>query len=152
VLATREATVKTESNDFSISSEPGATPEDVAAIREALHRYNFSATELTEHHDVALLARDRQGIIKGGLLGYVWGGWLHITDLWVAEDCRRRGLGRELLERAEREASACGARGVFLSTFDFQAPDFYRRYGYEVYATLANYPPGHTHYHMRKKL
>ncbi|HSF18187.1 MAG TPA: hypothetical protein VLK65_21815 [Vicinamibacteria bacterium] len=43
-----------------------------------------------------------------------------------------------------------GARGAFLSTFDFQAPDFYRRFGYEVYATLPGYPPGHTDYYLRK--
>ena len=135
---------------FDISSEPGATSTEVAVVREGLHRFNFDATGLTQHHEVMLFVRDGAGAIKGGLLGYVWGDWLHITEIWLAEDCRRRGLGWKLLQRAERDASAAGARGAFLSTFDFQAPEFYRRYGYEVYGTLPDYPPGHTEYHLRK--
>jgi ribosomal protein S18 acetylase RimI-like enzyme len=139
-----------ESGTFRVSSEPGAGPEDVAVVRDGLHRFNFDATGLREVHTVTLFVRDHLGAIKGGLLGYVWGGWLHITDLWVSEEFRRDGLGRQLLKTAEREAASSGARGAFLSTFDFQAPDFYRRYGYEVYATLPDYPHGHVDYHLRK--
>lgn len=138
------------SGSFTISSEPGATPDEVAVVHEGLHQFNFDATGLREVHTMTLLVRDSVGAIRGGLLGYVWAGWLHITHLWVAEGCRGRGLGGQLLERAEREASSSGARGAFLSTFDFQAPGFYRKYGYELYATLPDYPPGHTDYHFRK--
>jgi len=139
-----------ESGTLRVSSEPGAGPEDIALVRDGLHRYNFDATGFTDVQTVMLFARDHLGSIKGGLLGHVWGGWLHITELWVSEECRRNGLGRQLLTRAEREAWSAGARGAFLSTFDFQAPGFYRRCGYEVYATLPDYPSGHVDYHFRK--
>lgn len=137
--------------NLAVSSEPGATPDEIAVVREGLHRFNFAATGLTQHHEVVLLLRDAGGAVRGGLLGYVWGEWLHITDLWIADDCRRRGLGSQLLDRAEREAARFGARGAFLSTFDFQAPEFYKRCGYEVYGVLEGYPPGHTDYHLRKR-
>lgn len=139
-----------DSEDLSISSEPGATADETGAVREGLYRFNFAVTGLTEHQNIVLFVRDRTRAIQGGLLGTVWGGWLHTTDLWLAEECRGRGLGRQLLAKAEREAASSGARGAFLSTFDFQAPDFYRRFGYEVYATLPGYPPGHTDYYLRK--
>ncbi len=135
---------------FTVASEPGATAGEVAVVRDGLHEFNFAATGLRDVHEMTLLVRDSAGAVRGGLLGYVWAGWLHITDLWLAEECRGGGLGSELLEKAEREASACGARGAFLSTFDFQAPGFYRRHGYEVYGTLRDCPPGHADYHMRK--
>jgi len=133
-----------------ISFEPEAAPGDIALVREALHRFNFDATALTQHHDVNIFVRDAAGEIRGGLIGYVWGEWLHVTDLWIGAEYRRRGLGSELLDRAEREAAGVGARGAFLSTFDFQAPEFYKGRGYEVYAALTGYPPGHTDYHLRK--
>src|SRR5262245_40854855 len=136
--------------ELAISSEPDATPDDGAVGRERLHRFNFAVTGQTEVHSVALLVRDADGTIRGGLLGYVWAEWLHITELWMAAECRRRSLGSELLDRAEREASRVGARGAFLSTFDFQAPEFYKGRGYEVYGALTGYPPGHTEYHLRK--
>jgi ribosomal protein S18 acetylase RimI-like enzyme len=142
--------MESEPEAWVISSERSARPEDAAVVQDGLHRFNLMATGLHEHHDVTFLVRDGTGSIKGGLLGYVWGGWLHITYLWVAEDCRRRGLGGRLLEKAEHEATSEGVGGAFLSTFDFQAPDFYRRHGYEVYGELRDCPPGHTHYHLRK--
>jgi GNAT superfamily N-acetyltransferase len=137
---------------FAISSEPEATPNEVAIVREGLHQFNFAATGLTQVNSVTLLVRDAGGAIQGGVLGYVWGEWLHITEFWLADACRGHGLGSRLLERAELEASRVGARGVFLSTFDFQAPEFYKRRGYEVYGALTGYPPGHTEYHLRKML
>lgn len=138
------------SEDFAISSEAHATPDEIAVVREGLHRFNFAATGLTQHHAVTLFVRDAGGAIRGGLLGYVWGEWLHITDLWIADEWRRRGLGGQLLDRAEGEAARVGARGAFLSTFDFQAPEFYKLRGYDVYGALTGYPPGHTEYHLRK--
>jgi len=139
-----------ESHNFRICSEPEAAPEEVAVVRDGLHRFNFDATGFRDVHTVTLFVRDRRGTINGGLLGYVWGGWLHITELWVSEEYRRDGLGRQLLKTAELEGASVGARGAFLSTFDFQAPDFYRRCGYEVYATHPDCPLGHVDYHLRK--
>ena len=76
-----------------ISSEPEAGPEDIAVVREGLHRFNFDATGFREVRDVTVFVRDHHGAIKGGLLGYVWGGWLHITELWLSDECRGDGLG-----------------------------------------------------------
>src|SRR5689334_20969231 len=101
-----------------ISSEPAAPAEETAVIRNGVYRFNFDATGILEYRDVALFVRDHAGTIKGGLLGYVWAGWLHVTDLWLTAECRGRGLGSQLLVRAEQEAQAFGAGGAFLSTFD----------------------------------
>lgn len=135
---------------FTISSEPSAAPEEAAVVREGIYQFNFDTTRMTEVQTIVLFVRDGAHAIKGGLLGYIWGGWLHVTDLWISKEYRRRGLGGQLLARAEHEAASLGAHGVFLSTFDFQAPDFYRARGYEVFATLQDYPLGHTDYHLRK--
>jgi hypothetical protein len=81
---------------FNISSEPGATPNEIAVVREGLHRFNFDATGLTQHHEMTLFVRDGVGAIRGGLLGYVWGEWLHYTEIKLAEDCRQSG---QLLQR-----------------------------------------------------
>lgn len=138
------------SDDCSISFEPAATAGETSFVEESLYRFNAVATGQSPHRTIVLFARDPAAAIRGGLLGYVWADWLHITHLWVAEGFRKRGLGSRLLAGAEREASRAKARGAFLSTFDFQAPEFYERRGYEVYASLPDYPPGHVEFHMRK--
>ena len=40
----------------------------------------------------------------------------------------------------------------FLATYDFQAPEFYRRLGFEEVARIADKPLGHTEFVMRLSL
>ncbi len=82
----------------------------------------------------------------------MWAGWLHVIALWVDEELRGRGLGRRLVEAAEAEALAAGAHSAFLETHSFQAPDLYRRLGYEAIAEIEAYPPGGSQLIMRKRL
>ena len=62
------------------------------------------------------------------------------------------GDGRRLLAVAEDEARRRGAKNAFLDTFSFQAPDFYRQHGYQVFGELPDFPPGHTRAFLTKKL
>jgi hypothetical protein len=41
---------------------------------------------------------------------------------------------------------------VFLDTFTFQAPGFYEKLGYEMYARAEDWPVGHAHCFLRKTL
>ncbi|OIJ62968.1 GNAT family N-acetyltransferase [Streptomyces mangrovisoli] len=98
-------------------------------------------------------ASDDAGALAGGLVGHTWTAWLHVTYLWVDDRHRGTGLGSRLLAEAERiarEERACAA--VRLETWDFQAPDFYRKQGYEVACVIPDYPPGLTEYLMTKQL
>jgi ribosomal protein S18 acetylase RimI-like enzyme len=72
--------------------------------------------------------------------------------LWLDEDYRGRGLGSDLLRQAERQAVARGCRRACLSSFSFQAPDFYLRQGYEIFGQLEDYPDGETLFFLRKVL
>jgi hypothetical protein len=42
--------------------------------------------------------------------------------------------------------------GIWLDTFDFQAPDFYRGHGFTEFGKLSDYPPGHQRYFFQKRL
>ncbi|MFI1375165.1 GNAT family N-acetyltransferase [Streptomyces longwoodensis] len=98
-------------------------------------------------------ALDQAGELAGGLVGHTWTAWLHVTHLWVDERHRGAGLGARLLTEAERVArEERGCTRVRLETWDFQAPGFYRRLGYEVVCTIEDYPPGCTEYTLTKRL
>lgn len=98
-------------------------------------------------------ASDSEGTLAGGLVGHTWTTWLHVTYLWVDGRHRGAGLGSRLLARAEQVASERhGCRHVRLETWDFQAPGFYRKQGYEVVCVIEDYPPGLTEYTLTKKL
>ncbi|MCQ9184806.1 GNAT family N-acetyltransferase [Streptomyces sp. IBSBF 2953] len=93
------------------------------------------------------------GELAGGLVGHTWTAWLHVAHLWVDARHRGAGLGSRLLAEAERAArDERGCTRVRLETWDFQAPEFYRRHGYEVVCVIEDYPPGVTEYTLTKRL
>ena len=62
---------------------------------------------------------------------------LSIESVWVAENYRGQGIAARLLKRSrEEEAKAAGCYMAQLDTFDFQAPGFYEKQGYEIFGTL----------------
>ncbi|MCW1886845.1 GNAT family N-acetyltransferase [Luteolibacter flavescens] len=99
---------------------------------------------------VTLALEDESGEVIGGVYGATMWRWLMIDGLWVAESQRGNGLGRQLLLAAEELAISRGCIGSWLGTFDFQARGFYQAHGYEVFAELPGFPPGRTHFHLRK--
>lgn len=56
------------------------------------------------------------------------------------------------MRAAEREAIARGCHVAMLSTFSFQAPDFYQRLGYEAFVLLDGCPVGHKKYFLKEIL
>jgi GNAT superfamily N-acetyltransferase len=121
-------------------------------IVNGVDNHNIAATGMASYFPVNFVLRSERGDVIGGILGQLWGGWLHVTFLWVAEAARGQGYGGRLVQAAEAYARARGAVGATLETFSFQARPFYEQLGYEVFATLDGYPPGHAKFFLRKAL
>ena len=64
-----------------LSSEPRATPDDLARITDAIDRWNRATTGVHEFHQIAIFLRDADGAMLDGIHGGVWGGWLHVVGL-----------------------------------------------------------------------
>ena len=56
------------------------------------------------------------------------------------------------MELAEHEAVKRGCTHAYTCTFSWQAPEFYRRLGYEVFGVLEDYPPGSSLTYATKRL
>jgi GNAT superfamily N-acetyltransferase len=121
-------------------------------IVNGVDKYNIAATSLPDYFPFNFVLRGERGDVLGGMLGQLWGGWLQVTHLWVAEAARGAGYGTRLMEDAEAYARSRGAVGVTLETHSFQARPFYERLGYEVFSTLDGYPLGHVKFYLRKAL
>jgi len=105
---------------------------------------------LPDYFPVNFVLRGERGDVLGGMLGQIWGHWLQVTYLWVAEMARGAGHGTQLLANAEAYARSHGVVGATVETHSFQARPFYERLGYEVFGTLEGYPPGHSKFFLRK--
>lgn len=131
-----------------------ARPEDAAwgIIGGGLHEFNRAQAGNENGQRICFALRGPGQEILGGVLGAIYWDWFYIDLMWIPEQLRGRGYGHRLLALAEEEARKQGARHVFLDTFSFQAPDFYRRHGYQVFGELQDFPPGHQRYFLTKQL
>ncbi|WP_411387065.1 GNAT family N-acetyltransferase [Pseudomonas sp. MPB03] len=128
------------------------TDEERQAILAPLRAYNTAKTGGTVPELVAWLVRDEQGEIVGGLYGRVFFSWLYIELLVVPEQARGQGTGSTLMQLAEELAREKNCVGIWLDTFDFQAPAFYRKHGFTEIGQIDDYPPGHQHFFFQKRL
>jgi len=134
---------------LTVEDEPAEA--DVEVLPHALEAYNES--QWPQHppwRPLAIFLR-KEGQIAAGLAGETYCGWLFVRYLWVSDELRGRGVGRELMARAEARARELGCHSAWLDTFSFQAPGFYEKLGYEEFGRL-DYPPGHHKHFLRKRL
>lgn len=124
---------------------------DKAALLDQLRAFNLAASGMTTQ-PIAVWVRGDAGELTGGLTGRTGGGWLFIEYFWLADQLRGRGIGSEIIRRAEDAARARGCIGAWLDTFSFQAPEFYKRHGYRVFGTIEDFPVGERRHFMQKRL
>jgi GNAT superfamily N-acetyltransferase len=125
---------------------------DSLFIDESLESFNTASADLAAVRPLGCFARLPTGRIVGGAIGRTWGRCCELRQLWVEEAYRRRGIGTRLVRLIEARARDRGCRVIFLETFSFQAPDLYRRLGYEVACQIEGFPDGITKFLLRKSL
>lgn len=119
-------------------------------IGELVRSYNRSKREAAKSKSLSLYVEDDSGEVLAGLVAETFGNWLEIEYLFVKEDLRGQGIGSQLLQRAESEAKKRNCRYVFVNTYQFQAPAFYQKHGYQEVFTLKDYPcTGQRHYYQK---
>lgn len=119
-----------------------ASDEEVRSgyVGRQLREFNYRHIgDYPEVQYIRLNARDSEMHVVGGLRAIVAMFWLRVEVLWVRDDLRGKGIGSQLLLEAERLARGLGAKNAALETFEWQAPGFYARHGYEEAARMDKY-------------
>jgi ribosomal protein S18 acetylase RimI-like enzyme len=75
---------------------------------------------------------DNNGNMVGALTAYTAFAEIYVDDIWVNPIHRNKGLGRELLEHLENHFKDKGYNNINLVTSQFQAPDFYKKCGFQL--------------------
>lgn len=90
--------------------------------------------------------------VVGGVIANCFGGWMYISLLWIEKSLRNHGYGTQLVRLAEEDAIRLGCTHAHLDTYSFEARPFYEKLGYELFATLKDYPQGYSKYFLQKQL
>ena len=136
--------------EMAVEDEPEA--EDVQVLAQGLTQHSLPHTGVRGFRPIGVFLRDEQGKVVGGVWGYINWNWLYVNLVWASESLRGQGYGKQMLLALEGVARERGCEYAHLDTFSYQARPFYERLGYEVFATLEEYPPGHQRYFMKKRL
>jgi GNAT superfamily N-acetyltransferase len=120
-------------------------------IVKGLIDFNNRAVGKAKYKALTVTLRQGKDIV-GGLVGFTWMGWLCVDLLWIADKYRGKGYGRSLMNKAEAEARKRGVQTVYLNSFSFQAPGFYRKLGYKEFGRLKGFPAGHSRHWLMKAL
>ncbi len=139
-----------------------ATPEDLDLLMSLVERLESELPTLPYAEDPAERERGKvEDMVRAGValvaeedgqaIGYALARFgdhgpttVYVSDLWVDEAARGRGLGRELLRRISEEADVRGTTHVLLDvdSRNVDALTFYRRLGFEEGAKILRAPLG----------
>ncbi|TNJ60815.1 GNAT family N-acetyltransferase [Paenibacillus hemerocallicola] len=100
---------------------------------------------------VNLYLQDANRKVYGGLIGEICWNWFDVQYLFVDDAYRKLGYGKKLLFEAEQIAKHKKCDFMKLDTLSFQALDFYKEQGFEVFGTIQN-AGRHTHYYLKKDI
>ena len=128
------------------------TENEIKYIRESLNKFNEERVGADGHTPLNIVEYDACGNMIGGILGGTYWGWMYVDILWVHESHRHKGIASKLLREAENEAVCRGCHHVHLDTMSWQAPEFYKKHGYEVIGILPDIPKGNQKYLLMKAL
>ena len=127
-------------------------PGDAEILSQGLGAFNVEQTGIRDYKLLGVLVKDAAGKTVGGIGGRSSLGLLFLDLVYLPKTMRGGGLGRRLLAMAEEEGRKRGCKAAVLYTISFQAPEFYKKYGWRVFGEIPCDPPGTSRIFMTKEL
>ena len=100
-------------------------------INEAFTDYATENKVALNFEEYCFIAED-DGNVIGSITGRAYYNEVHIGDLIIDKDHRRINLGSKLVKTVEEAYKDKGYDKITLTTFGFQAPEFYKKLGYTL--------------------
>ena len=94
-------------------------------------KYSASKGLNCDYTPFNFVAKDGDKII-GIITGHAYYNEVHISDLIILEEYRKKHIGSKLVKAVEDFHRNKGYDFISLNTYDFQAPGFYKKNGYEI--------------------
>lgn len=101
-------------------------------MREDLVNYETSHGIDVNYKRFALVLSDDQNTTLGVLNAFTAFAEIYIDDMWVDSHYRGKGYGRKLIQALEDHFKGKGFNNINLVTNQFQAPEFYKKCGFEL--------------------
>jgi GNAT superfamily N-acetyltransferase len=131
------------------SSEPIDKYDSV--LKNEIKKFRKSLDFSTEIVDLQFVALDKDEFV-GGIYGNFQFEYLFINVLFVDKKYRGKRIASKLMNMIELEAVKRGITNIYLTTFEFQALDFYQKRGYQVVMKIDDFPKGYAEYTLYRDM
>lgn len=110
----------------------GKLSDDIGKlINEGFTKYDKAFDLSPNYKEFSFIAKENDEV-AGILTGKCLHDEVKISDLIVTEKFRKNGIGSKLLKSVEEYFSDKNYTSISLTTYDFQAPKFYEKCGFEL--------------------
>jgi len=120
-------------------------------IYDGFRQHDIARTGASEiEKPVAFYIQDSQDQVISAIVARTFWGNLHIKYVWTHEEHRSNGYASKLMNEIFNFAKEKGHSFAFIETMNFQAPEFYKKFGFQVELIRKGYSRGASFYYMRK--
>ncbi len=137
--------------DYQMKSSTEPIPTYDTLLKEEIKKIKESLDFSTDKIDLQYVVLDNDQFV-GGIYGNFQYDYLFINVLFVDKKYRGKRIASKLMQMIESEALKRGVTNLYLTTFEFQALDFYKKRGYEVVMTIEDFPKGFAEYTLYRKM
>ena len=110
----------------------GSKPGKLKNIVQKGHDEYENSNGIHDDYQEFYITIEEENKVVGVLSAYIVFAEIYIDDLWVDKNFRSKGYGSKLLNYLESNYENEGFNNINLVTSEFQAPDFYKKNGYEL--------------------
>lgn len=100
-------------------------------IGDEFNKYAVKKGVECKYKPYNFIAKENDKIV-GIITGHSYYKEVHIGDLIVLEEYRNKNIGKKLMETVENYFKNKGFENMNLTTYGFQAPEFYKKCGFEI--------------------
>lgn len=100
-------------------------------IDREFNKYAIKNGLKCNYKSFAFVVKDKNKMI-GIITGNSYYKEIHIGDLIILEEYRGKNIGKQLMQKVEEYYKDKGFENMNLTTYGFQAPEFYKKCGFEI--------------------
>ncbi|KUG36453.1 GNAT family acetyltransferase [Listeria monocytogenes] len=115
-------------------------PKVVEGLLEHKERLGYNIPKKKTQSILTLRLLSEVGEMVGGVTAKISYGELHVSLLSVDPSTQGSGVGTELMAQIERYGRANSCHHISLTTFSYQAPEFYRKCGFTELGRVKDFP------------
>ena len=100
-------------------------------IDEEFNKYAIKNGAICNYTPFNFIAKENDKVV-GIITGHSYYKEVKISDFIVLEEYRNRHIGSKLIKEVENYFRNKGFENINLTTYEFQAPEFYKKCGYNL--------------------